>query len=53
MFIEMRKELEKINNDPFEQNAFDAFNILYWLDSKINNIPFAEYLRTQKLDKAI
>jgi len=53
MFIEMRYELEKIYNDPFEQNAFDAFNILYWLESKIRNISFAEYLRSQKLAKVI
>lgn len=53
MFLEMRYELEKIYNDPFEQKAFDAFNILYWLESKIRRITLAEYMRSQKLAKVI
>lgn len=47
MFIEMKRDLEKIINDPFEKNAFDAFNILYWLDSKIKNISVAEVMKKQ------
>lgn len=47
MFEEMKRDLEKIADDPFEQNAFDAFNILYWLDSKIKNISVAEVMKKQ------
>ena len=47
MFEDMKRDLEKIVNDPFEQNAFDAFNILYWLDSKIKNITVAQGMKKQ------
>ncbi len=47
MFEEMKRDLEKIVNDPFEKNAFDAFNILYWLESKIKNISVAEVMKKQ------
>jgi hypothetical protein len=46
MFADMKRDLEKIVNDPFEQNAFDAFNILYWLESKIKNITVAEVMKS-------
>lgn len=45
MFDEMYYELKKIVNDPFEKNAFDTFNILYWLESKIKKIPLNEILK--------
>ena len=45
MFVFMRKDLNEIKNDEFEQNAFDAFNILPWLNCKIENIPFIEAAR--------
>ncbi len=45
MFEDMKRDLEKIVNDPFEQNAFDAFNILYWLESKIKNISVAQVMK--------
>lgn len=45
MFVFMRKDLDEIKNDEFEQNAFDAFNIMPWLDSKIENIPFIDAIR--------
>lgn len=31
----MHRDLKAIQNDPFEENAFDAFNILLWLERKI------------------
>lgn len=31
----MHRDLKAIQNDPFEENAFDAFNILLWLEKKI------------------
>ncbi len=45
MFAEMKDELVILYNDPYERNAFDAFNILYWLDSRIMNIPVLEAAR--------
>lgn len=35
MFDEMNYELKEIAKDPFEKNAFDGFNILFWLESKL------------------
>ncbi|MBS1516872.1 MAG: hypothetical protein JSS91_02165 [Bacteroidetes bacterium] len=48
MFIEMKHDLEKLLKDPFEKNAFDAFNIIYWLESKINKTSITETLRSGK-----
>ena len=48
MFIDMKSELELIKNDPYEQNAFDAFNILYWLESKIKKITIAEAIQMSR-----
>ncbi|MFZ1323356.1 MAG: hypothetical protein WAT71_17515 [Ignavibacteria bacterium] len=45
MFIEMKDELEIIYKDEYEKNAFDAFNIIYWLESKIRKIPFVEAIK--------
>ena len=33
----MHRDLSAISNDPFEQNAFDAFNILPWLEKKLQS----------------
>ncbi|HMS35484.1 MAG TPA: hypothetical protein PKC91_15490, partial [Ignavibacteria bacterium] len=46
MFKDMKRDLEKIVNDPFEQNAFDAFNILYWLESKVRKVSVAEVMKS-------
>lgn len=45
MFREMKYDMEKIRDDPFEQNAFDVFNILYWLESKLNNQSLIEVMK--------
>ncbi|MEO8446257.1 MAG: hypothetical protein ABI528_02115 [bacterium] len=45
MFREMTNELEVIFEDEYEKHAFDAFNILYWLESKLKKIPLIEILR--------
>lgn len=36
----MHRDLSAIKNDPFEENAFDAFDILPWLEGKINSTNF-------------
>jgi len=48
MFKEMKDEIEILLNDPYEKNALDAFNILYWLESKIKKISVIEILRAKK-----
>ncbi len=48
MFREMKDELNALLKDPLEKNAFDAFNIIYWLDSKIKKIPVIEILKSAK-----
>lgn len=53
MFSEMKNEMEKIYNDDFEKNAFDAFNIFIWLESKVEKIPFIEILKRQRTENAI
>lgn len=48
MFEDMKMEIEKLLNDPFERNALDAFNILYWLDSKIRKVSMIEMMTAKK-----
>lgn len=45
MFGEMLHELKGIINDDFEKNAFDAFNIIPWLESKLKKIPMVRVLK--------
>lgn len=40
LFIEFRKELGPLTDDPYEKKAFDYFDFLAWLDSKIEDISF-------------
>jgi hypothetical protein len=35
LLVFMHRDLSAIFNDPFEENAFDAFNIITWLEGKI------------------
>ena len=44
-FSLLRKELIKISKDPFEKKALDYFDFISWLESKIQNRPFAEIVR--------
>ncbi|MEO8664605.1 MAG: hypothetical protein ABI462_03835 [Ignavibacteria bacterium] len=52
MFDEMQDELKKISDDPFEKHAFDTFNILYWLESKLQKKPLTEFLRERFLGES-
>ena len=45
MFREMKNELNAIINDAYEKNAFDAFNLIPWLDSRIRKIPVLHVLK--------
>lgn len=45
MLLDMKIELEEIVNKPYEKNAFDTFNILIWVESKLQNIPVFEMIK--------
>jgi len=42
---QLRKELLPLNKDATEKNAFEFFDYISWLESKIENRPFAEVVR--------
>lgn len=44
-------EMKAIANDPFEQRAFDYFDFISWLESKIEGKPFAEVVRGKAIGK--
>ena len=44
-FKELRKELIKLSQDPYEAKAFEYFDFISWLDSKIENRAFAEIIK--------
>ena len=48
MFEEMKLEIEKLLKDPYERNALDAFNILYWLESKIRKVSMKDLIIAKK-----
>ncbi len=44
-FVKLKNELLQITKDPKERNALYYFNILSWLESKIENRSFAEIVK--------
>lgn len=44
-FKELKTELERIIQDPYEKNFIDHFNFIAWLESKIENRSFIEIIR--------
>lgn len=48
-FQDFRDELLLLTNDPFESKAFDYFDMIAWLESKIQRRPFGETFR-QRLE---
>lgn len=44
-FIELRKEFEEISKDEYESKAFEYFDYISWLDSKIDERPFSEIVQ--------
>ena len=49
-FKELKTELEEITKDPFEKKAIEYFDFISWIESKIENRPFADIVR-QKASK--
>jgi len=48
-FKELLKKLVPLTRDPYEKNAFAYFDIISWLESKIQNRPFGEVVRSNYL----
>ncbi len=44
-FKELKTELEEIMRDPFEAKVLDYFDFISWLESKIQNRPFADIIK--------
>lgn len=44
-YIALRSELVKLKDDPFEKHAFGNFDIISWLESKIEKRSFADCVR--------
>ena len=44
-FIRFQKELLTLADDPYEKEAFDVFDLVLWLESKIENRPFATIMK--------
>ena len=44
-FKEMRKQILILSKDPYERNALEFFDIVSWLESKIENRKFGEVVR--------
>jgi len=44
-FRELKEELEEIIKDSFERKALEYFDFISWLESKIENCPFAEIVK--------
>lgn len=44
-FTELRKELVALSKDPIERKPLDDFEFVEWLESKIEQRPFAEVVR--------
>lgn len=50
-FIELRKEFQKIAEHPFEKKAFEYFDYISWLDSKIEKLSFEEVVQRKFREK--
>ena len=44
-FILLRKKRIALSKNPYEKKAFDYFDFISWLESKIENNPFAEVVK--------
>jgi len=44
-FKKLKSELKPLEKDKYERNAFEYFDYISWLESKIENKPFAEIVR--------
>jgi len=47
-YQELKIELETLLQDPFERRAFDYFDFISWVESKINNKSFSQIVQEKK-----
>ena len=47
VFKELKSELEKLVTDKFQRRPLDDFEYIEWLESKIQNRPFAEVVKSK------
>ncbi len=47
-FKELKSDLEKLIPDPYQRRPLDDFEYIEWLESKIENKPFAEVIREKE-----
>lgn len=47
-FIELRSNLKELEQDPFEKHALGNFDIISWLESKIEKRSFSEIVKEKK-----
>jgi hypothetical protein len=50
-FIELRKEFVELSDDPYEKKAFEYFDYISWLDSRIEKKSFEEIAKEKFLLK--
>ena len=50
-FIELRKEFIELSEDPYEKKAFEYFDYISWLDSRIEKKSFEEIVKNKFLLK--
>ncbi len=50
-FKELKKDLEKLLPDPYQRRPLDDFEYIEWLDSKIQNRPFADLIKEKNQKK--
>jgi len=46
-FRELHTELKRVSEDPFENKQMEEFDLISWLESKIENRPFAEVVKAK------
>ncbi|MBL4593451.1 MAG: hypothetical protein JKX68_06505 [Flavobacteriales bacterium] len=46
-YVDFKKELTEVLKDPYEQTANKYFDFISWLESKIDNIPFEQVVKSK------
>jgi len=48
LYVDFRKELLEVLKDPYEKAANEYFDFISWLESKIENTPFEEIVKSKQ-----
>ena len=52
-FKDLKSEMIEIAKDPFEKTAFEYFDIISWLNSKIEKRSFAEIIKEKNRQNTV